>query len=94
MEKDFFKYNLENNELFYYPFLRLNDTFSIFFVEVLSCISPRNCFVKIGFISFWIIPFRFVSVNFVSIYFVSISFRILQVPVRRVWKYQMGNQNP
>jgi hypothetical protein len=30
--KLFFKYNLENNELFYYPFLRLNDTFSIFFV--------------------------------------------------------------
>jgi hypothetical protein len=26
----------------------------------LSCLSPRNCFVKIGFISFCIIPFRFV----------------------------------
>ena len=52
----------------------------------MSCISPSNCFVKIGFISFWIIPirfvsiyfvsfrFRFVSVNFVSIYFVSFRF--------------------
>jgi hypothetical protein len=28
MKNDFFKYNLENNELFYYPFLRLNDTFT------------------------------------------------------------------
>jgi hypothetical protein len=30
MKNDFFKYNLENNELFHYLFLRLNDTFSIF----------------------------------------------------------------
>jgi hypothetical protein len=40
----------------------------------LSCLSPRNCFVKIGFISFCIIPFRFDSVNFVS--FRWISFRL------------------
>jgi hypothetical protein len=75
----FFKHNLENNELFYYHFPRLNDTFSIFFVLFLSCIFPRNCFVKIGVISFWIIPFRFVSVNFVSIYFVSFRFRFVSV---------------
>ena len=37
----------------------------------MSCLSPRNCFVKIGFISFCIIPFRFVSFRFVSVYFVS-----------------------
>ena len=40
----------------------------------MSCLSPRNCFVKIGFISFCIIPFRFDSVNFVS--FRWISFRL------------------
>jgi hypothetical protein len=41
----------------------------------------QNCFVKIGFISFWIIPFRFVSIyfvsfrfRFISIYFVSFRF--------------------
>ena len=45
----------------------------------MSCLSPRNCFVKIGFISFCIIPFRFVSVNFVSIYFVSHRFRFVSV---------------
>ena len=45
----------------------------------MSFIYPRNCFVKIGFISFWIIPFRFVSVNFVSIYFVSFRFRFVSV---------------
>ena len=52
----------------------------------MSCISPSNCFVNIGFISFWIIPirfvsfrFRFVSVNFVSIYFVSFRFRFVSV---------------
>jgi hypothetical protein len=40
------------------------------------CLSPRNCFVKIGFISFCIIPFRFVSVNFFShrFRFVSVNF--------------------
>ena len=45
----------------------------------MSCNSPRNSFVKIGFISFWIIPFRFVLVNFVSIYFVSFRFRFVSV---------------
>ena len=68
--------------------------FLYFFRLIFSCISSRNYFVKIGFISFWIIPFRFgqfrfdlfrfVSVNFVSFRFISfrfvlISFRILQV---------------
>ena len=60
----------------------------------MSCLSPRNCFVKIGFISFCIIPFRFVSVNFVwhrffgkfrfvSLRYISfrVSFRSLQVTV-------------
>jgi hypothetical protein len=32
-KNDFLKYNLENNELFYYHFPRLNDTFSIYFVS-------------------------------------------------------------
>ena len=32
MKNDFLKYNLENNELFYYHLPRLNDTFYIFFV--------------------------------------------------------------
>ena len=45
----------------------------------MSCISPRNEFIKIGFISFWMIPFRFVLVNFVSIYFVSFRFRFVSV---------------
>ena len=45
----------------------------------MSCLSPRNFFVKIGFISFCIIPFRFVSVNFISIYFVSHRFRFVSV---------------
>ena len=45
----------------------------------MSCLSLRNCFVKIGFISFCIIPFRFVSVNFVSIYFASHRFRFVSV---------------
>ena len=52
-----------------YLFLRLNDTFSIFFIKFLSCLSPRNCFVKIGFISFCIIPFRFDLFRFASISF-------------------------
>ena len=55
-----------------YLFLCLNDTFSIFFISFLSCLSPRNCFVKIGFISFCIIPFNLVY--FVSIYYVSVNF--------------------
>ena len=41
----------------------------------MSCLSPRNCLVKIGFISICIIPFHFVSVNFVSHQFRFVSFR-------------------
>jgi hypothetical protein len=42
MKNDFFKYNLENNELFYYPFLRLNDTFSIFFSFNFCLVFPQE----------------------------------------------------
>ena len=48
----------------------------------MSRLSPRNCFVKIGFISFCIMPFRFVSVNFVSFRWISfrlVSFRFVSV---------------
>ena len=48
----------------------------------MSRLSPRNCFVKISFISFCIIPFRFVSVNFVSFRWISfrlVSFRFVSV---------------
>ena len=44
MKNDFFKYNLENNELFYYPFLRLNDTFSIFFRLIFVLYFPKKFF--------------------------------------------------
>jgi hypothetical protein len=58
-----------------YLFLRLNDTYSFFFIQFLSCLSPRNCFVKIGFISFCIIPICFVQFRFDLFRFASISFR-------------------
>ena len=56
-------------------------------------------------ISFRFCKFRFVSMHFVSIYFVSfrfVSFRFrfafyrypIKCGIRRVWRYQMGNQNP
>jgi hypothetical protein len=38
----FFKYNLENNELFYYPFVRLNDTLSIFFRLIFVLYFPQG----------------------------------------------------
>ena len=41
--------------------------------------SPRNCFVKIGFISFCIIPFRFGEFRFDLFRFASISFRFVSV---------------
>jgi hypothetical protein len=47
-----------------YLFLCVDDTFSKFFHLNLSCLSPRNCFVKICFISFYI-SFRFSQFRFV-----------------------------
>jgi hypothetical protein len=41
----------------------------------LSRLSPRNCFVKIGLISFCIIPFRFGQFRFDLFRLASISFR-------------------
>jgi hypothetical protein len=38
MKNDFFQYNLENNELFYYPFLRI----SLFFSFNLCLVFPQE----------------------------------------------------
>ena len=48
---------------------------SLFFSFSFCRLSPRNCFVKIGFISFCIIPFRFGQFHFDLFRFASISFR-------------------
>ena len=86
MKNDFFKYNLENNELFYYPFLRLNDTFSIFFRLIFVLYFPKKFFrqnrfyfilnysVSFRFGQFRFDLFRFVSVNFVSFRWISFRF--------------------
>jgi hypothetical protein len=41
MKNDFFKYNLENNELFYYPFLRY---FLYFFRLIFVLYFPKKLF--------------------------------------------------
>ena len=59
-----------------YLFLRINDPF---FNLIFVLLSSRNCFVKIGFISFCIIPFRFGQFRFDLFRFASNSFRFVSV---------------